>query len=451
MPNFLTLLLLALDLAALAVTACFFPASPLWLRGALSVAGIVLLIILYFATVRPIRTLTLGMDLVSSQDFSSRLARVGHPDADRLVEMFNRMMSSLKNERLRQHEQNSFLSLLIEASPMGIMTFDFDGRLTLINRAASALLGITDSSEITGKTIGELAGELAASIATITPGTTAVVRLSDTRIYRCSRLSFMEMGFPRPFIMIESLTDEVHRAEKAAYEKVIRMISHEANNSIAGIKSMLETLADVMSADETMTELIASCHERCVSMSSFITSYADVVKLPDPDLRPCDLNEIIRRQLPFLEATLPAGISLTFSPAQQPAPVMADSVQLEQVLVNIVKNAAESIASASSGGEIVIATGARPSSLTVTDNGPGIAPEAASHLFTPFFTTKPSGQGIGLLCISEILRRHRCRFSLATTAPLTRFSITFPSCPPATLISNGAPAQSAEMSHIHGN
>ncbi len=272
-------------------------------------------------------------------------------------------------------------------------------------------------------------GELAAAVATVKQGETRTIRLSDTRIYRCASLTFMESGLRRPFILIESLTDEVYRAERAAYEKVIRMIAHEVNNSMAGIKSLLETLADIMADDDAMTELIGSCHERCISMSKFITTYADVVKLPQPRLAPCNLNDTISRQMPFLEAMMPSGITMRFIPSPQPAHAMADTVMLEQVMVNIVKNAAESITESdnSATGLISITVTSNPTTLTIDDNGCGIDPGTASHLFTPFFTTKPSGQGIGLLCISEILRRHHCRFSLATIRDgLTRFTITFP-------------------------
>lgn len=420
--------LLAIVITAIAVIRFCFPSLPSWTEAALFLLAGVLLVMIWVVVVRPIRTLTAGMDLVSAQDFGSRLSRVGYPDADRLVDMFNRMMTCLKNERLRQHEQNTFLSLLIEASPMGIVIFDFDGRLSLINPAALRLLDIPAGHDLTGLTLEMIPGDIAAMAAAIPKGETRILRPADTQVYRCARLSFMEMGFPRPFLLIESLTDEISRAEKAAYEKVIRMISHEVNNSMAGIKSLLETLADIMEGDPAMAELIDSCHERCVSMSRFITSYADVVKLPDPTPVMCDLNTAITRQLPFLEAMLPEGIKLTFTPSPESAPAMADSVQLEQVMVNIVKNAAESILSAPGAtcGEIGIAISSAPSSITITDNGPGISSDTAAHLFTPFFTTKPSGQGIGLLCVSEILRRHRCRFSLVTVAPLTRFTIIFP-------------------------
>lgn len=431
MRNWFTFTLLLLDLVALAVVLFLFKDAPWWVAAALLGAAMVLLVAMYFAMVRPIRTIILGMDLVSSQDFSSRLAKVGYAEADKLVEMFNRMMECLKNERLRQHEQNSFMSLLIEASPMGIAIFDFDARLTMMNPAAASFLGFQSPVKAEGMKLGDFPGELSAAIAMIPQGETHTIRLTDTEIYRCARLSFMEMGFPRPFLLIESLTEEVYRAEKSAYEKVIRMIAHEVNNSMAGLKSLLETVADMMSSEPSICELIEGCHERCVSMSKFITSYADVVKLPQPEKVSCDINGIISGRMAFLEAMAPNGIDLRFEPSQMPATAMVDTVLFEQALLNIVKNAIESIAAGAAGnGYVAISLSANPTTVIVEDNGPGIAPETASHLFTPFFTTKPSGQGLGLMCVSEILRRHGCRFSLATVpgsdSPVTRFTIVFP-------------------------
>ena len=149
-----------------------------------------------------------------------------------------------------------------------------------------------------------------------------------------------------------------------------------------------------------------------------------LVKIPAPVTSPRDLNECLRRQLPFLEGLLPQGITLSFHPADDAATAMVDVVLFEQAMVNIIKNSVESIGHAS--GKITISTGTNPSSVDIDDDGPGINPEIAGKLFTPFLSTKPHGQGIGLLCVSEVLRRHNCRFSLATIAPgKTRFHIEF--------------------------
>ena len=401
-------LLIAIFVAAMIVQLFMTAGVSLWWKTGIASALAICLLLLYISVVRPMTTLANGFDLLKGQDFGSRLAKVGHKDADRLVEMFNSMMQSLRNERLRKHEQNSFLSLLIEASPMGIITCDFDGNPTGMNPAASRMMK----------------GELAEAVQKIKPGSTDTVRLGDNSIFKVSRLWFMEMGFRRPFILVESLTDEVYRAEKEAYGKVIRLIAHEVNNTMGGVSSMLDTLATVIAPGSELQDIIESCNERCIGLSRFITSYADVVKIPAPVTSPRDLNECLRRQLPFLEGLLPQGITLSFHPADDAATAMVDVVLFEQAMVNIIKNSVESIGHAS--GKITISTGTNPSSVDIDDDGPGINPEIAGKLFTPFLSTKPHGQGIGLLCVSEVLRRHNCRFSLATIAPgKTRFHIEF--------------------------
>lgn len=401
-------LLIAIFVVALIVQLFLTNGISVWLKTGIASALGICLLLLYLSVVRPMTTLANGIDLLRGQDFGSRLAKVGHKDADRIVDMFNTMMQRLRDERLRQHEQNSFMSLLIEASPMGIITYDFDGRETSVNPAAQKLMK----------------GELAEAVNKVKPGTTQTVRLGDNSIFKVSRLWFMEMGFRRPFTLIESLTDEVYRAEKEAYGKVIRLIAHEVNNTMAGVGSLLETLATVISGEPELHEIIESCTDRCTGLSRFITSYADVVKIPAPVTSRRDLNECLRRQIPFLEGLLPQHITLSFHPAQKEAWAMVDAVLLEQAIVNIVKNSVESIGA--DKGSINITTCANPPSIDIDDDGPGIAAEIAGHLFTPFLSTKPQGQGIGLLCISEVLRRHNCRFSLATIAPrLTRFHIEF--------------------------
>lgn len=161
------------------------------------------------------------------------------------------------------------------------------------------------------------------------------------------------------------------------------------------------------------------------ALSRFITSYADVVKIPDVNISEADLNELVTKWRVMLES-LCAGRRISFELDLCPGslPVMIDPVLFEQVLINIVKNSAESIAD--NDGRIRIETSRRPATITIVDNGAGISDEAADKLFSPFFSTKPNGHGIGLLFISEVLHKHKCRFALSTDPDsLTRFRISF--------------------------
>ena len=225
---------------------------------------------------------------------------------------------------------------------------------------------------------------------------------------------------------MERMTDELMRAEKKAYEKVIRMIAHEVNNTTAGITSALDSAWQVLSEEQGMDDLCGMmrvCMERCYSMSRFITRFADVVKIPEPVLAPVDLNVLATSCARFMESVCKErNIGLRLECDPEAGLVKADVSLMEQVLVNILKNAVESIGS---DGEIIVRTAAK-AFIEIVDNGPGISKEVESKLFSPFFSTKPNGQGIGLVFIREVLSRHRCSFSLSTYEDgLTRFRIRF--------------------------
>ena len=393
--------------------------------------GLILFILIYLAffyrkLVKPLNTIGSGMELLREQDFSSRLSPVGQYEADRVVNIFNRMMEQLKNERLRLREQNHFLDLLIKASPMGVIITTLDDDLSELNPMALKMLGVRPEN-VLGKKMKEIDSPLARELVNIPKGETVTVRLNDSNIYRCTHSSFIDRGFQHPFFLVESLTDEVMKAEKKAYEKVIRMIAHEVNNTTAGITSTLDTVEQAFSSEEGMDDIcdvMRVCTDRCFSMSRFITRFADVVKIPEPTVSRANLNDLVFTCKRFMEGMCnDRRINLRMEIDETLKDVMLDSSLFEQVLVNIIKNAAESI---ETDGEIIIRT-LSPATIEVTDNGKGISKETEAKLFSPFFSTKPNGQGIGLIFIREVLMRHGCTFSLRTYADgLTKFRIIFP-------------------------
>ena len=381
----------------------------------------------YQKVVKPLNSIAGGMDLLQAQDFSSRLAPVGQREADHIVSIFNRMMTQLKEERLRLREQNHFLDLLISVSPMGVIILTLDERISMVNKTALKFLDEGSEDEVLDKTMDELSGSLAEELARMPKDTTSTIRLSDSHIYRCSYLSFIDRGFAHPFYLIESLTSEVMKAEKKAYEKVIRMIAHEVNNSVAGITSTLDTVSDVLQDvenTEDLREVMMVCVERTHSMSRFITNFADVVKIPEPRLQEVCLNDRVTACKRFMENVCTnRDISLHMLLCEENPTVSVDTSLFEQVLINIIKNSAESIGR---GGEIFIRTSASPLMLEIGDTGQGISKEVEAKLFSPFFSTKPNGQGIGLIFIREVLMKHGCTFSLRTYPDgVTRFRINF--------------------------
>ena len=389
--------------------------------------SLVYLVYFYKKVIKPLNSIAGGMDLLQAQDFSSRLAPVGQREADRIVSIFNRMMNQLKEERLRLREQNHFLDLLISVSPMGVIILTLDERISMANKAALEFLDAGTEEEVLNKTMDELTGSLAEELDRMPKDTTATIRLSDSRIYRCSRLSFVDRGFAHPFYLIESLTSEVMKAEKKAYEKVIRMIAHEVNNSVAGITSTLDTVDDTlqtMEDTEDLRDVMKVCIERSYSMSRFITNFADVVKIPEPQTEEVCLNDRVIACKRFMENVCQSrSISLRLELCEENPVVSIDTSLFEQVIINIIKNSAESIGE---NGEIIIRTSASPLMLEIGDTGQGISKEVEAKLFSPFFSTKPNGQGIGLIFIREVLMKHDCTFSLRTYPDgITRFRICF--------------------------
>ncbi|MBQ8240054.1 MAG: PAS domain-containing sensor histidine kinase [Bacteroides sp.] len=389
--------------------------------------SLVYLVYFYKKVIKPLNSIAGGMDLLQAQDFSSRLSPVGQREADRIVSIFNRMMNQLKEERLRLREQNHFLDLLISVSPMGVIILTLDEQISMVNKAALKFLDAGTEDDVLNKTMDKLTGTLAEELDRMPKDTTTTVRLSDSRIYRCSRLSFVDRGFAHPFYLIESLTSEVMKAEKKAYEKVIRMIAHEVNNSVAGITSTLDTVDNAlqtMEDTEDLREVMKVCIERSYSMSRFITNFADVVKIPEPQTEEVCLNDRVIACKRFMENVCQnRNISLRLELCEENPVVSIDTSLFEQVIINIIKNSAESIGEA---GEIIIRTSASPSMLEIGDTGQGISKDVEAKLFSPFFSTKPNGQGIGLIFIREVLMKHHCTFSLRTYPDgITRFRICF--------------------------
>lgn len=391
--------------AATAAAVLAFAASPAAAAVCCAVTLIALAMV-WRSTATPMRAIRTGMDLLRSQDFASRLRHTGQKDADEVVDLYNTVITGIKSERLKNLEQENFLARLVEVSPMGIAICSLDGEIERINPAFDRL-----SSPV-----------LLSALASLPDEGQITIRPEASQVLRCSRLSFMDRGFRRPFYIVERLTDEIMKAETDIFNKIVRTMGHEVNNTLGGVISVLETLSIIHSEDAEICAAIGSCRTSCLSLSDFVKGYSDVVKLPDPELKPVGLNEFVTASLPFLTEMCPGNITLSADLHHDQPTVMIDSMLIHRVLVNAVKNAVESIGDAP--GEITVSTG--PFSLTVTDNGKGISETDAQRIFTPFFSTKRADRGFGLMLISDILRRHRADFSL-TTGPdrLTRLSISF--------------------------
>jgi nitrogen fixation/metabolism regulation signal transduction histidine kinase len=380
-----------------------------------------------FGTIELIQT---GAQFISDSDFTSRFREIGQREMDELIRVYNRMVDHLREERTRTQEQHYFLHKVLTASPSAVITLDFDGCVAMINPAAERILQ-SQAAELTGKKLSEIGTVFASELAGVSVGESRVIPLMGRRRVKCQKSEFLDRGFTRSFILMEELTEELRQSEKSAYEKLIRMMSHEVNNSVGSANSLLHSCLhykDQLSEEdrkdfETALGVVIS---RTDQLNRFMRSFADVVRLPPPKLYPGDLREMIEDIRLLMRAeTERRRINWVWDVEEQLGPVMMDRSQMEQALVNILKNSIEAIGER---GTITIRMGVRSERgfLTIEDTGCGINAEVRSKLFTPFFSTKENGQGIGLTLVQEILDQHQFEFALeGREGGPTQFTIYF--------------------------
>lgn len=414
-----------LHLAALLLTFLAFKRSPLLFIGAemIILVSAILAWRLYRELIKPLQLVTHAIASLRDRDFNTKFICTGNYEMDMLIGVYNDMIDQLRRERTMSEEQHFFLEKLIFTSPIGIMIFDLDGNVYEINPQAARLLNI-DEKTIIGKTLGELHGPLMQTMDKMGSGESRTVILNDSGTYKLQKSHFIDRGYARFYILIEEMTTEILAAEKRAYGKIIRLMAHEVNNTIGAVNSILQTTVDARQYNGSIGHALQIAIERNDNLSIFMRKYADLVRLPPPDKKPVDIVQLIQRVMDLMR--LQAGEkNITFR-AEYATPaytILADAQQMEHVLINIIKNALEAIGEK---GELTIFTHSTPPCMVIRDSGKGIDPANQSLLFTPFFSTKKDGQGLGLTLIREVLVNHGFRLSLQTIAPgITEFTVRF--------------------------
>jgi nitrogen fixation/metabolism regulation signal transduction histidine kinase len=369
--------------------------------------------------------------LLDAGEVTTRFVEVGHPEIDELIHVYNRMVDRLRDERVRLQEQQYFLGRLLDASPSGVVTMDLDGRVSSVNPAAERTL-MRSTEELKGTVLGAAASPLAQALDRLSVGESTVVALQGGRRVKCQRGAFLDRGFERSFFVIEELTEELRQSEKAAYEKLIRMMSHEVNNSVGAARSLVESSMALgaqlpASARADLESALRIAIERMERLNVFMRGFADVVRIPAPRPQLCDVDALVDGVVRLVRAHADASrITWRWERDQPIGRARMDPAQMEQALLNDLKNAVEAVQPA---GTITVRLGRNDGRgiIEIEDSGPGIPDAIRVRLFTPFFTTKQNGQGIGLTMIQEILSGHRFEYSLeGPPGGPTRFRIVFP-------------------------
>ena len=381
---------------------------------------------IYQEFIRPLQFIATGTDAIRDQDFNVKFNTTGSREMDKLIAVYNDMIDNIREERIQTQEQHYFMQKLINASPAGIIILNYDDQIAEINPQACEMLGI-DAQSVMLQVLNQHPHPILNKLHQIEVGTSQIVAGRGIEQFKCQVSRFVHRGFQRKFVILQELSKEILEAEKRAYGKVIRMMAHEVNNSIGAINSILHSLLELYSPQikqekQDFEHSLGVAIVRNERLNQFMKNFAEVVRLPAPHLESIALNPLLRNLGHLMEAQAKQrNVRLTWALSEEEVYITADTQQIEQLLVNVIKNALESI---HENGIIQISTTHQPKTLVIADDGAGIAPEVAERLFTPFFSTKAEGQGVGLTLVREILLNHGAQFSLKTEADgWTRFRV----------------------------
>lgn len=416
------LLLLALSFLVFGQNRIVFIISEIFI-----ILSIIISIQLYNQLIQPLKLLIQGAEAIKDKDFNVKFSLTGKYEMDELIQVYNRMADELRAERTTREQQHFFLRKLIETSPTGILILDFDGNIQEANPKTLKLLDM-NAEDLVGHPVDAVPHPLLQPVRQLKSGEAKAVTINGVNTFRLQKSHFIDQGFARHFILIEELTAEILSAEKKAYGKVIRMMAHEVNNTIGPVNSILQsTLAsprlwEGMAASPLRNALQVAL-DRNTSLTLFMKNFTEIVRLPDPRKTRFDLHQLIRSVGGFTAMmTGSKHVDFNYYFDDTSFFIEADEQQMEQVLINVVKNSIEAI---DSQGIISFTTSAAPRQLVITDNGRGLPQEKAGQLFSPFFSTKKDGQGIGLTLVKEIMINHGFEFSLTSVNGETSFVFKF--------------------------
>jgi len=361
--------------------------------------------------VRPLQTLANVVAALREDDFSFRArgARRGDSLGDLALEI-NALASTLQTQRAAARDALTLVERVINSMQSPVLAFDAAGALRLLNPAGAEAFRLTRRLAI-----GRFAEEL--SLATLLNTADEDLYTTPSSRFSIRRTTFRLHGIPHTLFVLSDVAAALREEERLAWQRLIRVLSHEINNSLTPIKSIAGSLrtrtATGTQTPEDLHRGLTVIEERAASLNRFLQAYQQLTRLPAPALRTISLGPIVSAVIP-LETRLAVDL--------QPGPetfLLADPDQIQQLLINLIRNAVEAALSQPEAKPRVLVAWSRNSAqaiLQIIDSGPGLL--NPSNLFVPFYTTKPEGSGIGLVLAQQIASAHKGSITL-TNNPIS--------------------------------
>lgn len=384
-----------------------FSARAQWTGTLFTLGGLGIgLLVLQDRVIRPLQTLSNVLAALREGDYSLRARGSSAEDSLGLVYLeANALADTLRGQRLGAMEATALLRAVMAEIDAAVFAFDDDGILRLVNRGGERLLG-QPGERLLGRDAAVLG--LAECLEGDSPrvlerGGTAASR------WELRRSAFRQDGRPHQLVLLTDVSRTLQVEERQAWQRLIRVLSHEINNSLAPIRSLAGSLRNILDrggpeAKTDLAEGLGIIGQRAESLGRFLSAYARLARLPRPTLRPTPVEPWVRR-VAALETRLPVEV--------RPGPevtLVADGDQLDQLLINLIRNAADAVAETKGGVRVFWRTVSDGAEVVVEDDGPGVVDTA--NLFVPFYTTKPGGSGVGLALSRQIAEAHGGRIRL---------------------------------------
>jgi two-component system nitrogen regulation sensor histidine kinase NtrY len=375
------------------------------------------------------RKLTRFLESVQYSDFISGFTsdnKLGTSFRDLNIR-FNEVLEAFRKARAEKEEHWQYLNTVVQQVRTGIISFDTEGNIQLINANARRFMGVQNIKNI--EQLGEKNPKLLSAIKAVEPGKSTLYKGDQDFLLTIQATELRMRGNTMKLLTLQNIQTELQQQEIEAWQNLTRVLRHEIMNSITPISSLTSTLREILDHDmtkrnshyelksegaEDLREGLSTIENRSKGLIKFIDAYREYTSLPPPKLKTIMVKSLIEKIVQLMKPEIQkTSISLTWSCDFEYLTILADEEMIEQVLINLVKNSIEALEDVPAGRiEIIGGYSSNAVTIDVTDNGQGIIKEALKRIFVPFFTTKKSGSGIGLSLSRQIMQMHNGSLSV---------------------------------------